>query len=41
MLRVVEKPSEENEDLRTTLDEFLRRGALRMLQHALEAEVEA
>ena len=27
MLRVVEKPSKENEELRTTLDEVLRRGA--------------
>lgn len=40
MLRVVEKPSEENQDLRTTLDELLRQGALKMLQQALEAEVE-
>jgi putative transposase len=41
MLRVVEKPSEENRELRTTLDEVLQRGALKMLQEALEAEVEA
>jgi transposase-like protein len=40
MLRVVEKPTKENEDLRTTLDEFLRLGALKMLHEALEAEVE-
>jgi putative transposase len=40
MLRVVEKPSEENQELRSTLDEVLQRGALKMLQHALEAEVE-
>ena len=40
MLRVVEKPSEENRELRTTLDEVLQRGALKMLQEALEAEVE-
>ena len=40
MLRVVEKPSEENQELRSTLDEVLQRGALRMLQEALEAEVE-
>jgi putative transposase len=40
MLRVVEKPSEENEELRVTLDEVLQRGALKMLQEALEAEVE-
>ena len=40
MLRVVEKPSEENEELRTTLDELLQRGALKMLHEALEAEVE-
>ena len=26
MLRVVEKPSKENEELRTTLDELLQRG---------------
>jgi putative transposase len=40
MLRVVEKPSEENQELRSTLDEVLQRGALQMLQQALEAEVE-
>jgi putative transposase len=40
MLRVVEKPSEENRELRATLDEVLQRGALKMLQEALEAEVE-
>jgi transposase-like protein len=40
MLRVVEKPSEENQELRGTLDEVLQRGALRMLQEALEVEVE-
>lgn len=40
MLRVVEKPSEENQELRETLDEVLQRGALKMLQQALEAEVE-
>ena len=40
MLRVIEKPSEENQDLRTTLDELLRQGALKMLQQALETEVE-
>jgi putative transposase len=40
MLRVVEKPSEENQELRSTLDEVLQRGALKMLQQALEAEVE-
>ena len=40
MLRVVEKPTKENEELRTTLDELLQRGALKMLQEALEAEVE-
>jgi putative transposase len=40
MLRVVEKPSEENQELRITLDEVLQRGALQMLQQALEAEVE-
>jgi hypothetical protein len=28
MLRVVEKPSEENRQLRETLDEILQRGAL-------------
>ncbi len=41
MLRVVEKPTKENEELRGTLDELLRRGALKMLHEALEAEVEA
>ncbi|HET9889551.1 MAG TPA: IS256 family transposase [Mycobacterium sp.] len=41
MLRVVEKPTKENEELRTTLDEVLQRGALRMLHETLEAEVEA
>lgn len=40
MLRVIEKPSEENQELRSTLDEVLQRGALKMLQQALEAEVE-
>ncbi len=40
MLRVVEKPSEGNQQLRATLDEVLERGALKMLQQALEAEVE-
>jgi hypothetical protein len=40
MLRVVEKPSEEHRELRTTLDEVLQRGALKMLQKAREAEVE-
>jgi transposase-like protein len=40
MLRVVEKPSEENQEVRSTLDEVLQRGALKMLQQALEAEVE-
>jgi putative transposase len=40
MLRVIEKPSEEHSDLRTTLDELLRRGALRMLHQALETEVD-
>lgn len=40
MLRVIEKPSEAHQDLRTTLDELLRQGALKMLQQALEAEVE-
>jgi transposase-like protein len=40
MLRVVEKPSEANQELRTTLDEVLQRGALKMLQETLEAEVE-
>lgn len=40
MLRVVEKPTKENEELRTTLDELLQRGALKMLHEALEAEVD-
>lgn len=40
MLRVIEKPSEEHSDLRTTLDELLRRDALRMLHQALETEVD-
>jgi transposase-like protein len=40
MLRVVEKPTKENEELRTTLDELLQRGALKMLQEALEVEVD-
>lgn len=40
MLRVVEKPTKENQELRTTLDELLQRGALRMLHEALEAEVD-
>jgi putative transposase len=40
MLRVVEKPAKANDDLRSTLDEILERGALRMLQEVLEAEVE-
>lgn len=40
MLRIVEKPSEEHQELRSTLDEVLQRGALTMLQQALEAEVE-
>ena len=40
MLRVVETPSKENEELRATLDEVLQRGALKMLQEVLEAEVE-
>jgi hypothetical protein len=39
-LRVVEKPTKENEELRTTLDELLQRGALKMLREALEAEVD-
>ncbi len=41
MLRVVEKPTKGNEELRTTLDELLQRGALKMLHEALEAEVDA
>src|ERR1700694_2047596 len=40
MLRVVEKPTGENQELRTTLDELLQRGALQMLHQAPEAEVE-
>jgi transposase-like protein len=40
MLRVVEKPTKENEELQTTLDELLQRGALKMLHEALEAEVD-
>jgi len=40
MLRVVEKPTKENEELRTTLDALLQRGALKMLHEALEAEVD-
>jgi len=40
MVRVVEKPTKTNEELRTTLDELLQRGALRMLHEALEAEVD-
>src|SRR5262245_39629791 len=40
MLRVVEKPTKENDELRTTLDELLQCGALRMLHDALEAEVD-
>jgi transposase-like protein len=40
MLRVVEKSTKENEELRTTLDELLQRGALKMLHEALEAEVD-
>ncbi len=40
MLRVVEKPTKANEELRTTLDELLQRGALKMLHEALEAEVD-
>ena len=40
MLRVVEKPTKENEELRTTLDGLLQRGALKMLHEALEAEVD-
>ena len=39
MLRVVEKPAEENQELRTTWDEVLQRGALKMLHEGLEAEV--
>lgn len=40
MLRVVEKPTKANEELRATLDELLQRGALKMLHEALEAEVD-
>ena len=40
MLRVVEKPTKENEELRTTLDELLQRGALKALHEALEADVD-
>ena len=40
MLRVVEKPSKENQELRETLDDVLQRGALKMLHEALEAEVD-
>ena len=40
MLRVVEKPTKENEELRITLDDVLQRGALKMLHETLEAEVE-
>jgi transposase-like protein len=40
MLRVVEKRTQENEELGTTLDELLQRGALKMLHEALEAEVD-
>ena len=40
MLRVVEKPTKENEELRTTLEALLQRGALKMLHEALEAEVD-
>src|SRR5215210_4890794 len=40
MVRVVEKPSEANQELRATLDEVLQRGALKMLQAMLESEVE-
>jgi transposase-like protein len=40
MLRVVEKSSEENPDLRMSLDELLRRGTLHMLHQALKTEVE-
>lgn len=39
MMRVVEKSAEANQDLRITLDELLRQGALKMLREALEAEV--
>jgi transposase-like protein len=40
MLRVVEKPTKANEELRTTLDELLQRGALKMLHETLDAEVD-
>ena len=40
MLRVVEKPTKENEELRVILDDVLQRGALKMLHETLEAEVE-
>ena len=40
MLRVIEKPTKENEELRATLDELLQRGALKMLHETLEAEVD-
>jgi transposase-like protein len=40
MLRVIEKPTKANEELRTTLDELLQQGALRILHEALEAEVD-
>lgn len=40
MLRVVEKPTNANDELRATLDELLQRGALQMLHEALEAEVD-
>jgi hypothetical protein len=39
-LRVVETPTKANEELRTTLDEVLQRGTLKMLHETLEAEVE-
>jgi len=41
MLSVIENGSEENQDLRATLDGLLQQGALTMLQQALEAEVAA
>jgi putative transposase len=40
MLRIIEKPLEENQVLRTTLYEFLQQGAMRLLQGALDAEVD-
>jgi putative transposase len=40
MLSVIENGAEENQDLRATFDALLQQGALTMLQHALEAEVE-